>query len=188
MKVSAPQVLISVAALLASNAHAQTSYIGLSRTTPGEAYANFPTAQNVENYNNPAATKLYGGMNVSERYAVEIGYGFFGTWKVADPAPGSTNEVRMSSKMMYAAGKASMPIGDSFSLFGKLGIAANRFSTERSGFSPSSDSSSIRPMVGFGADYKFTKHIAGVVEFNYYGTVGNNFKQQKLELGLKYNF
>ncbi len=174
-------------AMLAGSAQAETMYVGLNRTTPGEAYADFAATRHVRNYNSPVALKLYGGVNLSDRYAVEVGVGDFGTWKVANPAAGSKEEVRISSKLMYVAGKASMPVGESITAFAKLGIAHNKFSTEGTAI-PSSSSSSLRPMLGFGASYSVTPHIAATLEFNYYGKSGNNFTQQKLELGLQYKF
>jgi opacity protein-like surface antigen len=179
--------LLAIAALSAGSAYADGGYIGLARTTPGETYIDFAAAKRVENYNNPVALKLYGGINLTDQYAIEAGYGAFGTWKVANPASGSKEEVRISSKLMYVAGKASMPIGDSLTAFAKLGIAYNKVSNEGTAIA-SSSMSSVRPMLGFGASYSVTPHIAATLEFNYYGKVGNNYKQQKLELGLQYKF
>lgn len=171
---------------LAGTASAADTYVGLSRTTPGEAYVNFPAAKNVENQNSPLAMKLYGGIDLTDRYGIEMGYGFFGTHKTTDPTPGSRNEYRLSSRLIYVAGKASMPISESFSLFAKLGVAANTVSSE-SNLQASSRYTFIRPMAGFGVSYNLTKNIAGVLEYNYYGA-SKNFRQQKVELGLKYSF
>lgn len=173
-------------ALFSGTASAGDTYLGLSRTTPGETSVTFPNAAPVENYNNPLAMKLYGGMSLSDRYSVELGYGFFGTWKAANPTPGSTETFSMSSRLLYAAGKAEVPLGESFSLFGKFGLAANRFTTRHNSQASESETF-VRPMVGFGVDYNITKHITGVLEYNYYGKSGA-MRQQKLELGLKYKF
>lgn len=187
MKIVAGCTLIIIATLFTGAARAEDSYIGLSRTTPGEAYGDFAGARHVENYNNPLALKLYGGVNFTENYGVELGYGFFGTWKVADPAAGSRKELRFSSRMMYVAGRAVMPVGDSLSLFGKAGLAVNRVRTQSNTDLPSSRTSAVRPMLGFGADYKLIKNLSAVLEFDYYNKV-KDFKQQKVELGLKYAF
>ena len=175
-----------VTPFLAGNALAARPYVGLSRTTPGEAYANFPTAKHIENQNNPLSMKLYGGVDLTDRYGIEIGYGFFGTWKVTDPTPGSTNEYHLSSKLLYLAGKASMPLGESFALFGKVGVAANKFSSVVNS-QPAGNISFIWPMFGVGASYNFTRNVAAIVEFNHYGT-GQGKTQRKAELGLKYAF
>lgn len=173
-------------ALLSGTANASDIYVGLSRTTPGEYFATFPSGKIVESYNYPLSIKLYGGMALNERYSVELGYGRFGTLKVADPTPGSQDEFHLTSKLLYVAGKASKPLGESFTLFGKFGLAANKYSTQYNQ-QPSRSESFVRPMLGFGVDYNVTKHISGVVEYNYYGAT-REFRQQKMELGLKYKF
>lgn len=173
-------------ACLSGSAHAGDFYAGLSLTTPGEATATFKNGATATNYNTPHATKLYGGIALDERYGVEAGYGFFGTWEMADPTQGSTDRASASSRLVYAAGRARMPLGESLSLVGKLGVAANRISTEFN-TQKSGSYSFVRPMVGIGADYAFTSHVSGVLEFNYYGRSAG-YTQQKLELGLKYGF
>lgn len=173
-------------ALFSGAASAGDTYLGLNVTTPGEGYADFANAKHVRNFNSPNSFKLYGGMAISDRYSLELGYGAFGTWKVADPTPGSSAAVSISSTVWYAAGRANMPLGESFNVFGKIGIAANRYSAE-SNFGTSGVNSFVRPMFGFGIDYRITDRLAGVLEYNRYGKNGNS-TQQKMELGLKYSF
>lgn len=181
-------VMATLASALFSGAASagDNTYIGLNVTTGGEAYASFAGAKHVENYNKPRSFKLYGGMAISDRYSLELGYGAFGTWKIADPTPGSSAAVDISSTVLYAAGRANMPLGESFNVFGKIGIAANRFSAE-SNFGASGVNSFVRPMFGFGVDYRITDRLAGVIEYHRYGKSGNS-TQQKMELGLKYSF
>ena len=173
-------------AFIPVTAHASDMYSGLSRTTPGEAYMKFSNGVTVENSNSPLAMKIYGGIALSDRYSVELGYGIFGDYKIVDPTRGSTERYSVSTKLVYVAGKASVPLGESFSVFGKVGIAANKFSTKQNSL-PAGSQSFVRPMVGFGADYAITKRISGVLEYNFYGSSGNR-KQQKMELGVKYAF
>lgn len=186
MKYISRFALLALATLCAGSAYANGGYLGLARTTPGETYVDFAAARGVENYNSPVALKFYGGIKLTEQYAIEVGYGAFGTWKVANPAPGSKEEVHLSSRLMYVAGKASMPVGESLAAFAKLGIASNKLSSKGSSIA-SSSTSAVRPMLGLGASYDVTPHIAATLEFNYYGKAGN-FKQQKVELGLQYKF
>ena len=93
---------------------------------------------------------------------------------------------RSSARLIYVAGKARMPISESFSLFGKVGVASNTFSLE-SNLQASSRYTFIRPMAGVGVDYNFTRNIAAVLEFNYDGA-SKTYTQRKMELGLKYSF
>ncbi len=187
MNLFARATTVLVVSLTAGSTLAQDAYVGINRTTPGEAYVDFAGARHVENYNNPMASKLYGGINLNETYAIEAGVSLFGTWMVANPAAGSKEEVRLSSKMMYVAGKASMPLGDRYALFGKLGLASNKFTSETTGLASTSQSS-IRPMVGFGASASMTKNIALTLEYNYYGKAGAQYTQQRVEAGVQFRF
>lgn len=185
LKTIAPFALAAAAMSLAGSACAQHSYVGLSVTTPGETYSDFPSARHVKNNNNPLGMKLDGGINLADGYALEAGYGSFGTWKTHDLAPGSTQEVRGSATLLYAAGKRSFAVGDALSLFGKLGIAANRF--KFSDGHQAVHTSFVRPMMGFGADFVITKNVGLNLEYNYYGADAR-YRQQKLEAGVKFGF
>ncbi len=183
---SAAVMATLASAFVTGNAYANDYYAGLSRTTPGEAYVTFPSGQGAANTNHPKPWKLYGGMALNDRYGVEVGYGFFGTYRVNDPSPGSSDRFSAASKMLYVAGKASAPISTSFSLFGKFGLAANRVSTQFNA-QPAGNNNFVRPMLGFGIEYKVTNRVSGVLEYDYYGS-SRNFRQQKLELGVKVGF
>jgi opacity protein-like surface antigen len=185
MRKIAALALVGAIMPLAGSARAQNMYLGLSVTTPGETYSDFPSAQHVKNNNNPLGMKLDGGIDLGHGYALEVGYGSFGTWTTADPAPGSAKEVRSSATLSYVAGKDAFAVSDALSLFGKLGIAANRFkfSDERQAV----HTSFVRPMFGAGIDYAVTKHIRLNLEYDYYGADGR-YRQQKLELGATFGF
>lgn len=156
-------------------------YVGLARATPGEAYADFAQAKHVRNYNSPSAYLISAGYNWSEQLGVEAGYGDFGTWKMADPTAGSKLESRLSTSVAYAAATARMPLASDFGLFGKLGLASNRykFSTE--------SSVAVRPMFGFGASYAITGKLSATLEYDYFGNTGKG-TQEKAALGLRYGF
>jgi OOP family OmpA-OmpF porin len=181
----------AAATLIAGAANANDFYVGVSRATPGEAYASFASADVVRNYNSPVALKLFGGAQLSEQFGIEAGYGDFGTWKIANPASAGQQEVRITSSVWYLAGKGSLALNQRFSVFGKLGIAGNRFNRSDSATAATSNFSSLRPMLGFGAEYNITKSVAAVLEYEYFGESSSptqSYTQQKLELGLKYHF
>jgi OOP family OmpA-OmpF porin len=185
MKVIAALAFAGIVTPFAPAACAQDMYVGLSVTTPGETYTDFPTARHVRNNNNPLGVKLEAGVELAPGFALEAGYGAFGTWKTADPTPGSGRQVRGSAALLYVAGKGDVAITDALSLFGKLGIAANRFrfSDEHQAV----HTSFVRPMIGFGADYAITKHFGVSLEYDYFGAAGG-YRQQKLGLGAKLRF
>jgi len=162
-------------------ASADDFYLGLARATPGEAYADFANAKHVRNYNSPSAYLITGGYNWSEQLGIEAGYGDFGVWKMADPSPGSTLESQLSTSVAYTAVTGRMQLSNGFGLFGKLGLARNRYRF------PTETVSTVRPMFGFGTSYGITKNLSVKLEYDYFGNTGKG-TQEKAALGLSYGF
>lgn len=185
--------LVAATLVAAVSAHAADPtpeyYFGLNLTTPGEANFNI-NGHSVPNDNHPRPVKVYAGLQLSPRWAAELGYGAFGSWHAADPTPGSTYQIKRSSELVYAAARGTIPLGESFALFSKLGLALNRLSVDDS-TGHSSRETYVRPMGGVGLEWKFTPKLSATVEYAYYGSRGsgsNRFTQQKAEMGLAFRF
>src|SRR4051812_32209627 len=104
--------MLAVASIAATAAHAAEPYAGINLTTPGETRARFGDRE-VGNDNHPHAVKLYAGLQFTPGWAGEIGYGAFGSWHIADPTPGSNYQLTRSSRLLYAASRATLPLGES---------------------------------------------------------------------------
>lgn len=184
-----PLFLAAAALLATASAHAAEPYAGINLTTPGEA--NFDiNGRNVPNDNHPRALKLYAGLQLTPGWAAEVGYGAFGHWHAADPTPGSVYQTRLGAKVAYLAGRATQPLGDSFALFGKLGVALNRLD-EHDSLGHTAHLTFVRPMAGGGAQWRLTPHLSATAEYAYYGAhrnEGARFTQQKAEVGLAWQF
>lgn len=174
---------------LAASAHAADPYAGINLTTPGEATFDI-NGRSVGNDNHPRAVKLYAGLQFTPGWAAELGYGAFGNWHAADPAPGSTYQLKLSSKVVYAAARATQPLGDSFALFGKAGLALNRLD-ERDSLGQHTRDTYVRPLLGAGLEWRLTPQLSATVEYAHYGSRGtgdSRFTQQKAEAGLAFRF
>lgn len=185
------RVLSLAAATLAfaAAAPAATPYAGLNLTTPGEASFNI-NGHDVANDNKPHAMKLYAGLQFTPIWAAELGYGAFGSYHAADPTPGSPYELKMSARVAYLAARATTSLGDSFALFGKVGLAVNRLKASDS-LGHADRESFVRPMFGGGLEWKLAPQVSATVEYNRYGSRGdggNRFTQQKAEVGLAFRF
>lgn len=125
-----------------------------------------------------------GGWNVTNQFSLETGYLSSG-YHFQSPEK-NTIPADLDVKMLYAAGKINMPLGDAFNVFGKIGIAQIRseFSAQNGN---TISSQAVRPLVGFGIDFKMTPHLDLTVEFERDGKI-NHVPQQKLEAGLKWRF
>ena len=162
MKKTTRFAFLFTALLATAAAHAQDSYVGLSATTSGEVRVGFSNGLISEEHSDPLSWKLYGGYKLNDRFGVELGYLNSGSFKIANPAPGSTEQVRFKSQILYGAGTASTALTESLSLFGKAGLAYQRASFD-SNFGAGSTRSTTRAMLGVGMDYKIGKNLSPVV-------------------------
>lgn len=181
--------IAAVTLVAAACAHAASPYAGVNLATPGEVTLDI-NGRSVANDNTPRAVKLYAGLQFTPGWAGEVGYGAFGSWHVADPAPGSGYEVRLGAKVVYLAARAAQPLGESFSLFGKLGLALNRLE-QRDSLGHSERETYVRPMGGVGLAWQLSGPLSATVEWAHYGSRhrdGSHFDQQKLEVGLGFKF
>ncbi|RZL93299.1 MAG: hypothetical protein EOP73_27710, partial [Variovorax sp.] len=154
-------------ALAALPAQAADPYVGFNLTTPGEASFRI-NGRDVPNDNHPHAVKLYAGLQFTPTWAAELGYGAFGSWRAADPAPGSSYQTRLSSSVVYVAGRATQPLGESFALFAKAGLALNRLNQHDS-LGHSARETYVRPMAGGGLTWQLAPQVSATVEYAYYG-------------------
>lgn len=186
-------ILTTAAVLAATSAHAAPPfaehYFGLNLATPGEA--NFAiNGRSVPSENHPRALKIYGGLQFTPTWAAELGYGDFGTWRAATTAPGSAHRAEITSQVAYAAARGTLPLGDSFAAFSKVGLAVNRVNMHDSAGHSRSETY-VRPMAGVGLEWKITTQVSATVEYAHYGARGkgnDRVTQQKAEAGLVFKF
>lgn len=118
--------------------------------------------------------KLFGGYQFNRTWGLELGYTDLGRYRGADIETWSL------------AGTGTQPLGERWSVFGKLGAAANR-----PHFSGSSRRTDL--LVGVGVGYTFTKNIGLNLEYEDYGKLsksdnGTNARGNNLGLNLKYAY
>lgn len=181
--------LAAASLAFAACAQAAEPYVGINLTTPGEATFNI-NGHSVANNNHPRAVKLYAGLQFTPTWAGELGFGAFGSWHAADPTPGSTYQVSLSSQVAYAAVRASQPLGDSVSVFAKAGLALNRLNAQDS-LGQHDRESYVKPLFGAGLAWQLSPGVSAIVEYDRYGARGTGigrFTQQKLEAGLAVRF
>lgn len=167
-----------------------TSYGGISLTTPGEFSLKLGSTTALNNSNNPNSLKIYGGVKLVDGWAAELGYGAFGSFHFIDPSPGSKDKGKVSVQALTLAARHSWELNDSFTFFGKLGLAYNRFSYSDS-LGHTARASFMKPMWGFGAELKLGAGWSVPLEFEYMGKSNTQFgriQQEKLEIGLRRSF
>ncbi len=137
------------------------------------------------------------GQALSENWGYEIGYIHFGKWAGKETVGTVTDKTSFLTRSLYAAAVGTLPLNESFSLFGKLGVAANYtkgdFSTvdtatPANNAKGSDSETKYKPMAGIGAAYHFDKRLAVIAEYQYFGKVSGDLKVDAWTIGLKYGF
>lgn len=183
--------LLAVAAMTSFAARAEDTekyYGGLTLTTPGKASALSRTGERVSD-NSRVGAKTYGGINVNQHFALEAGYGDFGSNTLKNTGAGASGDARIAADMLYLAAKGSYPANERFALFGKAGIAHTRIAL--TGFGEP-DAKMTHTMLGLGAQYQVAPTVALTLELNRYGAMrtatNKKFELNKLEAGVKFGF
>lgn len=141
--------------------------------------------------NHPLPVKLYGGVDLSDYFAVEAGFsGTTGKHEFDKGLYGTATEPRLQSRAFYMAAKGTVAVSEKVDLHAKLGVAHSRFEMSSAG-AHDRKIDGTKPMFGVGAAYKFTEQLSGTLEFEHYGTVreqGYKMRQQQLQAGLKFSY
>jgi len=138
---------------------------------------------------NPYGGSLGLGYIIDKNWDAEIGYTDFGTVKSIDLFP----QRSLKTQTVYAAVIGKLPITDSFSVFGKTGVATNYSKLSFEGSSQEYSKTITELLLGAGLSYQFTKELAATLDYTHYGTAKTadnaaEFKLDQVSLGLKYNF
>ena len=167
--------LLGAALAMPLAAQAEGSYVKL-----GVGPSEYKSTTDSEN---KTAVALAYGFSVDKNVDVELGYAHLGKLKSFD---GSAS---VQTQSIYIAGVGNLPLTDTFSVFGKVGLAVNHFDMKSSGFgsSVSDTETKTRALMGLGLAYNFTKEIAGTLEYQYFGKV-DHVKLSALTVGVKYGF
>jgi len=118
--------------------------------------------------------KLYGGFQFNPTWGLELGYNDLGRFRGSD------------IHSWTLAGTATLPLGERWSLLGKLGAAWNHPK-----FTGASNHTDL--LAGIGVGYSMTKNLGLRLEYEDFGKLskvntGNDSKGRNLGLSLKYTF
>ena len=118
-------------------------------------------------------------LQFNQHLALETGYARFGGFKFS-----RGREVDLDA--LYVAAKGSYAFGESFSVFGKLGVAYHRNDVSNVG-----SASDVRALLGVGMEYRITDKLGvsfGVTDYGTTKTRLGRYKPRQAELGLNLRF
>jgi len=156
--------------------------------------------------NTDTAYKLFGGYKFNRNFAIEGGYTDLGKYTARITGGGDTGDanVKTTSWSLFAVG--IVPVGESFSLFGKAGLSRNRskmnFSSGGVAFlaADGGSHSDAEFALGLGGSFAFTRQLAVRLELEDLGKAGktnNGFtipgrtsdsRPRLWSIGLQYGF
>ena len=115
----------------------------------------------------------FAGYNVTQNFAVEAGYRRLGD----DDSVG----FKESRDAFSLSGVGTLPVGESFSVFGRIGLSS--LDGKIPDGNKEKSNTTTRALVGVGVGYAFTPKITGRVEFQKTGSAIRN-----LSAGVAYQF
>ncbi|MBC2730805.1 outer membrane beta-barrel protein [Thiobacillus sp.] len=165
----------------------------------GALLANGATGLSSSDSGNSTKWRLQGGYRFNPNLAVEAGYIDFGKAKYTASYSGGSAQGSLKAGGVDVAALLSLPLSDSFSVFGKAGVVAakvdSRLSASGAAVAASGDASThvVRPLLGVGALYKLSDHVDLRADYDHVSGLGKSDKTGKMganlfSLGLAYNF
>ncbi len=176
---------VTAGALIASSAHAQfylgggvgRGHVSLPGVTEQEAGV---TVTGSAGRTSDTTYKLYGGYQLTSNWGVELGYNDLGnkySVNVGVIAGTAAFNATANGKVSnwYVAGTGTLPLGNGFSLLGKLGLVRNHSAADDvciSGFCTSPPSSDrTQRLLGVGVAYALNDRLALRFEYEDFGKV-----------------
>lgn len=182
--------LIASTAALSGVSHAQSAYIGAG-VTASEYKFDVPNATSGSNHSGTnAAGKIFAGYDFDKTWAVEGGYMDFGSRDYGYTSGGQNGNISTDSSAFYVAGKATMPINEQVSVFGKLGIIENRDKMRGTGLSSNlRNDNKTNLYASVGAQYAINQKVALIAELEHTGKSADQGRDgMGVSLGARYNF
>lgn len=182
----------SAAIICCTHAHAEDPrfYAGVT-TGSSKATLENSAGESFSSTNHPIPLKVYGGVNLTEHFALEAGYAGATDKHAFDKRlVGGTTAPRLGSQVAYVAVKGTMALGESFDVYGKAGVAYNRYEMVDAG-AGNFTMSAAKPMLGVGTAYNVSDKLALTLEVEHYGRVREkqvSLSMTRLQAGLKFGF
>ena len=187
MQKSLLAALVAAALIVPFAAQAEGTYVTLG---VGQSdYSNLGPGVSAQR---PTGFNLGVGFAIDKTWDLEVGYLHFGNFNFSETiAVGETVSVKGDTQSIYAAAIGKVPVSETFSVFGKIGLAVHRSDVTDItplGTEKASDTK-VNYLLGGGVSYQFTKELTGLVDYTYFDKVNDgDTKLSLLSVGLRYAF
>lgn len=183
-------LIASVAAMSAAQAQttAPRAYVGAGVASADHDFK-MSGATNVDTEGYKASGKIFGGYEFDQNWAVEAGYTDFRKADVNYSIGGVNNRGKTDGHAYYLAAKATLPVNEQFSVYGKLGAARTKSELELINASQNMSRSKTEAYGALGAEYKLNQNVSLIGEYERYGKSKDfGAKADVWTIGAKYAF
>ena len=183
-------LLASVAAMGAAQAQetAPRGYVGVGVASADHQY-NLNGATGVSSDGYKASGKLFAGYEFDQTWGVEAGYTDFRKSNANYTLNGKTGTAKSDGHAFYVAAKATAPLNEQFSVYGKLGAAYNKADLSATDTTLNRDYSKTELYGGVGVQYNLNKQVALTAEYERYGKKKDfGAKADVITVGARYSF
>ena len=179
-------LIASVAAVGA--AHAEGAYVGLGVASSDHSFK-LGGATNVDVEGYKPSAKIFGGVDLTPMFGIEAGYTDLRkadhTYRIGAVNGSTTTE----GKRAYLAGKATMPLNDAFSVYGKLGAGYSKVELSNAIPGVARSDSKTELYGALGGQYNLSKQVALTLEYERYGKSKDfGAKADAISVGARYSF
>ena len=121
MQKSLLAALVAAALIVPFAAQAEGTYVtlGIGQSDYSNLGPEFPAGR-------PTGFNLGVGFAIDKTWDVEVGYLHFGEYNVSTAAAGIPVRSKGDTQSIYAAAIGKVPVSETFSVFGKIGLAVHR--------------------------------------------------------------
>jgi len=184
-------LIASVAAMSAAQAQTTTApraYVGAGIASADHEFKR-AGASNVGTEGYKASGKLFGGYEFNQTWGVEGGYTDFRKSDVNYSIGGVNNRGETDGHAFYLAAKATLPVNEQFSVYGKLGATRTKSELETLNAAQNMSRSKTEGYGAVGAEYRLNGNVSLVGEYERYGKSKDfGAKADVLTIGAKYAF
>jgi opacity protein-like surface antigen len=175
-----------------SAAQAQTTapraYVGAGVASVDHDYR-ISGASGVDSDGYKASGKIFGGVELDQTFGVEAGYTDFRKSSANYNIGGVNGRAESDGYGTYLAGKATLPINQQTSLYGKLGVAYTKADMTSTTPGLNREESDTGVYGGVGVQYALNQQVSLIAEYERYGKKKDfGAKPDVFTIGAKYNF
>ena len=180
-------VLAGVTAMTAAQAQVSSPYIGLGVASSDHDFK-IGAAGTSKSDGYKASGKIFGGFDVNPMFGVEAGYTDVRRAEHSYTIGATTGTATTEGSRTYLAAKATMPVNEAFSVYGKLGAGYSK-TKFRSTTLGSANDSDTEVYAGLGGQYKISDKMALSLEYERYGKSKDfGAKADAITVGVRYSF